>query len=75
MNVVDGPAEAAVFPAASEAEPEAMEMPTFPSPEQGAKVTVRVEVPAPETVAVHAAVPEAFTVILLSANVTEVAPV
>ena len=75
VNVLEGPAAAAVLPAASEAEAAAIEIPTAPSPEQDESVTVRVLVPAPLTAAEQAAVPPALTVISLLAKLTEVAPV
>ena len=74
VKVVDGPTAAAVFPAASEAEAAATEIPTAPSPEQDVRVTVRVVVPAPLTAAEQVAVPEVFTVISPFARLTEVAP-
>ena len=73
-KVVDGPADAAVFPAASTAVAEAKLIPIVPSPEQLDKVTVRVEVPVPVTAAVQSAVPVLLTVTSLSASVTAVAP-
>ena len=75
VNVLEGPAAAAVFPAESAAEAAAIEIPTAPSPEQDDNVTVRVAVPAPLTAAEQAAVPEALTVISALAKVTEEAPV
>ena len=75
VNVLDGPAAAAVFPAASEAEAEATEIPTAPSPVHDERVTVRVVVPAPLTAAEQVAVPEALTVMSALASVTAVAPV
>ena len=62
VNVVEGPAAAAVFPAKSLAEAAATEIPIVPSPEHDDKVTVRVEVPAPVTAAEQSAVPPLLTV-------------
>ena len=75
LNVVDGPALAAVFPAASTALPEAKLTPTVPSPVQEDKETVRVEVPVPLTTTVQSAVPVLFKLMSLVAAVTLVAPV
>ena len=75
VKVVDGPAAAAVFPAASEAEAAAIVIPIVPSPEHDDRVTVRVEVPAPVTAAVQSADPVLLTVISPSASDTLEAPV
>ena len=74
INVVEGPAPAAKFEAASVAVPEAIVIPTVPSPVQEDSVTVRVLVPAPETAAEQLAVPVLLTVISAFAKVTAVAP-
>ena len=75
VKVVEGPSAAAVFPAASVADPAATVIPTAPSPEQDDRVNVRVAMPAPLTAAEQVAVPEALTVMSPLAKVTEVAPV
>ena len=75
VNVLEGPAAAAVFPAESEAVAAAREIPTAPSPEQDDRVTVRVAEPAPLTAAEQAAVPDALTVMSALAKVTAEAPV
>ena len=74
LNVVEGPAPAALFPAASEAVAEASVIPTVPSPVQELNVTVRVEVPVPLTATEQSAVPVLFKVISLEATLTAVAP-
>ena len=75
LNVVDGPALAEVFPAASEAVADASEIPIVPSPVQDDKETVRVEVPVPETATEQSAVPVLLRVTSPTAAVTLVAPV
>ena len=72
-----GPAEAAWFPAASWAEFEAMEKFTeaVELTEQPVRVTVRAEVPDPETEAAHPVIPAgAFTVICAFESETFEAP-
>ena len=74
VKVVDGPAPAAVFPAASEAVAEAKVIPTVPSPVHEDRDTVRVAVPVPLTTTVQSAVPVLLSVMSLEAAVTAVAP-
>ena len=75
VKVLEGPAAAVEFPAASAAVADAIEIPIVPSPEQLESVTVLVAVPAPDTAAVHVAVPVALTEISPLARVTDEAPV
>ena len=74
LKVVEGPAPAAAFPAASEAVAEASVTPIVPSPVQDESETVRVDVPVPETAREQSAVPVLFKVMSLELVVTEVAP-
>jgi len=74
VNVVDGPAAAALLPALSLAVDAAIDMPIVPSPVIDDTVTVRVEVPDPLTAAVPLAVPVLFNVTLPAASVTLSAP-
>ena len=75
LKVVDGPAPAEVFPAASEDVAEASVIPTVPSPVQDDSETVRVDEPVPETAIAQSAVPVLLRLISLTAAVTLVAPV
>ena len=61
VNVTEGPAAGAAFPAVSVAVPAAMEMPSVPSPVIDEIVTVRV-LPAPVTARVPLAVLVLFSV-------------
>ncbi len=63
VKVVLGPAPEAVFPARSEAVPEAIDIPSVPSPLMLEMVIVLVE-PVPESVTVPSAVPVLLRVIL-----------
>jgi len=74
VNVAPGPAARAGLPAVSVAVPAAMEIPRVPSPLMLDRVTVRVVVPVPLTATDAVAVPVVLRVMLLSANVTELAP-
>ena len=73
--MLDGPDPAAVLLEASLAVPEAMEIETVPSPEHEVSVTVRVEVPAPDTAFEQVAVPVVFSETSVPASVTAEAPV
>ena len=70
-----GPAAAAVLPAASVAVPAANEMARVPLPEIEPIVTVRLEVPVPDTLTVPVAVPVALRATFAALSVTVVAPV
>ena len=70
INVVLGPAAAALLPAVSVAVPAATEMPIVPSPVILLIVTVRV-LPLPEIATVPLAVPVLFNVIFPAASVLE----
>ena len=74
LNVVDGPAPATLFPAASTAVAEARVIPMVPSPVQDDNETVRVDVPVPETASEQSAVPVLFKLTSLELVVTAVAP-
>ena len=75
LKVVEGPADAAEFPAASTAVSAAMEIPTVPSPVQLESVTVRVAVPIPLTAFEHVAVPVVLSVRSVPASEMLDAPV
>ena len=75
IKVEEGPVPEAVFPEASDAVPEAIEMETVPSPVQLVSVIVRVEAPAPLTAFEQVAVPVVLSEISPEASVTADAPV
>ena len=74
LKVVEGPALAEVFPAASDAVAEAKLIPRVPSPVHEESVTVRVEVPVPLTATEQSAVPVLLSVTLPTTVETEEAP-
>jgi hypothetical protein len=73
VKVVLGPAAGAGLPMLVVAVPEAIEMPSVPSPEMLEIVTVRVLVPEPLTAIVPVAVPVVFKVMFAADNVTDAA--
>ena len=75
VNVVLGPAAAALIPSFPVAVAAARLMPSVPSPVIELIVTVRVVVPVPDTATLPVAVPVVFNVTLPAANVTASAPV
>ena len=74
LTVVDGPAPASAFPAASVAVAAATVIPTVPSPVHEERETVRVVEPVPETAKAQSAVPVLLSVTSPLDKLTLVAP-
>ena len=73
VNVALGPAAGAGFPPDVVAVPDASEIPSVPSPDMPEIVTVRVNVPEPDTPTVPVAVPVVFSVTFAFDSVTAAA--